>query len=158
MYNEVIVKKLRILARTLVTDNEKILLVRNKDAHFWYPPGGGWEYETETITECAAREVAEETGYSVEVERLLWLQEFHEDEKIFFETFWLAKVSSANTQTNESMSQHIDHDPNGAVEEARWFSEADLKDLKVFPERVKSFQTLINEQSKTTDPFIGTFV
>lgn len=151
-------KEIRVLARTLVIDKEKILLVRNKDANFWYPPGGGWEYETETITECAAREVAEETGYSVDIERLLWLQEFHEGEKIFFETFWLSKISNSNTQTEELMNQHIDHDPNGAIEESRWYTPDELEDLKVFPERVKHYTTLIKEQANITNPFIGTFL
>ncbi len=151
-------KKLRILARTLVVDGDKILLVRNKDANFWYPPGGGWEYETETITECAAREVTEETGYKVDIEKMLWLQEFHEGEKIFFETFWLSKISSDNTQTESDVIKHIDQDPDGAVEEAKWYTQDEIQDLTVFPKRVKSFATLIEEQKDTTDPFIGTFL
>lgn len=151
-------KKLRILARTLVVDGDKILLVRNKDANFWYPPGGGWEYETETITECAAREVTEETGYKVDIEKMLWVQEFHEGEKIFFETFWLSKISSDNTQTESDVIKHIDQDPDGAVEEAKWYAQDEIQDLTVFPKRVKSFATLIEEQKDTTDPFIGTFL
>lgn len=149
--------RLRILARTLVIDNEKILLVRNRGARFWYPPGGGWEYESETITECASREVTEETGYKVDVNKLLWLQEFHENEKIFLETFWLAQLSSDNSQTHEESKKHVDQDPNGSVEEVRWFTQDELQDLKVFPERVRSFQRLIGEQSHTTNPFIGVF-
>ena len=70
----------RILARTLTISDERVLLVRNKDADFWYPPGGGWEYNTETIKECAKREVYEETGYEIEIDRMLWLQEFHEND------------------------------------------------------------------------------
>jgi ADP-ribose pyrophosphatase YjhB (NUDIX family) len=151
-------KKLRVLARTLVIDANKILLVRNKNANFWYPPGGGWEYETETITECAIREVLEETGYIVNIEKLLWLQEFHEGEKTFFETFWLSKISDSNTQTDELMAQHIDQDPDGAVEEARWYTQDELKELKVFPERIKSYATLIEEQTHITNPFIGIFL
>ena len=151
-------KNLRVLARSLVVDEGRILLVRNKGANFWYPPGGGWEYETETITECAAREVAEETGYAVDIEKLLWLQEFHEGEKIFFETFWLSKISDSNTQTAEQVKQHIDHDPDGAVEEARWYTQDEIQDLTVFPKRVKSYSTLIAEQKDLTNPFIGTFL
>lgn len=151
-------KRLRVLARTLVIDNDKILLVRNKNAHFWYPPGGGWEYDTETITQCAAREVSEETGYKVQIDRLLWLQEFHEGEKIMFETFWLAKISDINAQTITGASSHIDEDPNGIVEEVRWFSETELQELTVFPERIKSFSRLIAEQADITNPFIGEFL
>ena len=151
-------KNLRILARTLVVQDSEILLVRNKDADFWYPPGGGWEYETETITECAVREVKEETGYIVDIEKLLWMQEFHEGEKIFFETFWLSKISGLNTQTPEQVKHHIDLDPEGAVAEAKWFTKEEVESLKVFPKRIKSFSTMIDDQKHSIDPFIGTFL
>lgn len=148
---------LRILTRTLVINDAKILLVRNKDANFWYPPGGGWEYEHETITECASREVKEETGYSVTIDRLLWLQEFHTEGKIFFETFWLAQLDEAITQREHSLEQHVDLDPNGMVEEARWYTQDELLDLKVFPKRVKKYQDYIEKQAAIENPFIGTF-
>lgn len=150
-------KTVRILSRTLVVENEKILLVRNKGAKYWYPPGGGWEYNDETITECAVREVKEETGYDVEVEKMLWLQEFHEGDKIFFETFWLAKLKGGQTE-NISRENHVDLDPNGMVEEIRWYNQDDLKNLTVFPKRIKSYSKLIDEQRGITDPFIGTFL
>ncbi len=154
----IMTKLLRVLARTLVIKDDKILLVRNKGAEFWYPPGGGWEYEKETITECASREVFEETGYVVGIKKLLWLQEFHEKDKIFFETFWLAEVSEDNTQTINKLNNHIDLDKNGAVEEARWYKEAELKNLKIFPERVKSFRSFVKDSEYRVDPFIGTFL
>lgn len=148
-------KQLRVLARVLVVKDDKVLLVRNRGANFWYPPGGGWKYEKETITECASREVTEETGYTVDIKRLLWLQELHEGGKVLFETFWLAEVSEHNAQTIDGLCSHIDHDENGAVEEARWYAESELEDLKVFPERVKSFSSLVNNCDGDTDPFIG---
>jgi 8-oxo-dGTP diphosphatase len=149
-------EELRILARTLVVNDSKILLVRNKGADFWYPPGGGWEYRRETITGCAVREVAEETGCKVAVKRMLWLQEFHVEGKIFFETFWLAELDEKSDKA-AGKSRHIDLDPTGMVEEARWFKQEELVDLKVFPKRVKSFQDAISSILGTEDPFIGTF-
>ena len=149
-------KTLRVLSRVLIIEDQKILLARNKNADFWYPPGGGWEYETETIKECAKREVMEETGYSVDIKDLLWLQEFHESGKIFFETFWRAYVSDDNKQTIETINDHIDLDPRGAVEEVRWFTAAELEGLKVFPKRVKHFDDI--PANVTQDPFIGTFL
>ncbi len=152
-----LMSQLRILARTLVIDHSnRILLVRNRDANFWYPPGGQWEYEDETITECASREVKEETGYSVEVERLLWLQEFHVEGKIFFETFWLSRLDQSNEQSSNS-DKHIDLDPDGMVEEAKWYTQSELANLKVFPERVKQYQNYIEKQTDIDNPFIGTF-
>ena len=147
--------KIRILARVVTHDSKenKILLVRNKDTKFWYAPGGGWEHEKENILECAKREVKEEADLDVDVLRLLYVQEFHATEDtIFFETFWLAKPAG-NTLINE---MHIDLDPNGAVEEARWFSKDELQELKVFPKRLKNtFWDNVAKLKETEDPFIG---
>lgn len=149
-------KNIRILARVVVRRDDRVLLVRNKGAKFWYPPGGGWEYEKETIQQCAVREVYEETGYSIGVNRMLWLQEFHEGDKIFFETFWLAHLSDSNQQDERKLRDHIDHDPEGMVEEAKWFTEDELKDLTVFPARVKDFS--LSNNLAEIDPFIGSFL
>jgi ADP-ribose pyrophosphatase YjhB (NUDIX family) len=149
--------QLRILARALVIHNSKILLVRNKGANFWYPPGGGWEYETETITECASREVKEETGYDVVVDRMLWLQEFHTEGKTFFETFWLTRLDAPTPEHESELERHIDLDPDGMVEEGRWYTQDELVSLKVFPKRVKDYGDYLKELPGTKDPFIGTF-
>ncbi|OGD30270.1 hypothetical protein A2W39_01900 [Candidatus Azambacteria bacterium RIFCSPHIGHO2_01_46_10] len=146
---------IRILARVVTYDHEenKILLVKNKDTNFWYAPGGGWEQNKENILECAKREVKEEAGIDVEIIRLIYVQEFHATaDTIFFETFWLAKPTG-DRSINEL---HIDLDPNGAVEKAQWFSQAELQDLKVFPKRLKNtFWENIGRIIKDEDPFIG---
>ncbi|MEK7660329.1 MAG: NUDIX hydrolase [Patescibacteria group bacterium] len=151
-------KKIKPIARVITykPDENKILLVRNKGTKFWYAPGGSWEYEIENIVECAKREVLEETGMHVEILKLLYLQEFHgiegEIENICLETFWLAKMSHEQA-LNEA---HIDLDPNGAVEEAKWFTKDDLQDLKVFPKRLKNtFWENIKFFAESEDPFIG---
>lgn len=145
----------RLLARVVVYDamTGKIMLVRNKGTNFWYAPGGGWEHEKENVLQCAVREVKEEAGLDVEVSRLLYLQEFHATaDTIFFETFWLAKPAG-DVKLDEA---HMDLDPNGAVEEARWFSKSDLQELKVFPKRLKNtFWDNIEVTLKAEDPFIG---
>jgi len=146
---------IRILARVIAYDHEenKVLLVKNKDGDFWYAPGGGWEYDKENILECAKREVKEETGIDVEIGRLLYIQEFHAaNDTICFETFWLAKPIG-DTDVNEL---HIDLDPSGAVGESRWFSESELRDAKVFPDRLKNtFWKKIGSVADTEDPFMG---
>jgi ADP-ribose pyrophosphatase YjhB (NUDIX family) len=146
---------IRILARVVTYDykENKILLVKNKDANFWYAPGGGWEQDKENILECAKREVKEEAGLDVEITRLIYVQEFHATpDTIFFETFWLAKPTG-DTMINEL---HIDLDPKGAVEKARWFSQSELQNLKVFPKRLKNtFWKNIDRIIKDEDPFIG---
>lgn len=147
--------ELRNIARVLVCNqkSDKILLVRNKGANFWYLPGGGWEYEKETITECAKREVKEETGLDVEIIKFLYLQEFHESKaKIFFETFWLAKL----VEDQELNEKHLDLDPFGMVQEVQWFDKNSLGDMKVFPKRLKdSFWKNLENIINSEDRFIG---
>ncbi len=116
-------------------------------------PGGGWEIEKENILECAKREVFEETGLYVEIKKLLYMQEFHGSEDIVcIETFWLAAL----THEQKLDALHIDLDPDGVVEEARWFSSDELQDLKVFPKRLKNtFWENIEHLEASEDPFIG---
>ena len=148
-------KKLKPIARVITYDKQanKILLVRNKNTTFWYAPGGGWEFEKENILECAKREVFEETGLHVDIKKLLYVQEFHGSEEIVcLETFWLATLS----HDQELNALHTDLDPHGEVEEARWFSSAELQDLKVFPKRLKNtFWENIKDLETSEDPFIG---
>jgi len=145
----------RILSRVVVYNQEdnRILLVKNRGTNFWYPPGGGWEYDHENILECAKREVREETGMTVEIKRLLYVQEFHESaETIFFETFWLAFPIDGQSLDEA----HIDLDPDGAVETAKWYSREELQNLNVFPKRLKnSFWDSTDSFSEGEDPFIG---
>lgn len=146
---------IRILARVITYDSKenKILLVKNRGTNFWYAPGGQWEHKKETILEAAKREVKEETGLNVEIVCLLYVQEFHATEDtIFFETFWLAKP-----QIYTKLSKlHMDLDPNGQVETAKWFLQTDLQEIKVFPKRLKdTFWKNIKNFLDQEDPFIG---
>ena len=132
-------KQLRPIARAVIIHDDQIMLVRNRNANFWYPPGGGWEFEGESLPECAKREVKEETNYDVTIDRMLWLSEFREKDMVYLESFWLGTL---NSNSHEAHHQHSDSDPNGAVAEVRWFSEEELADLTVFPASLKRFSEI----------------
>lgn len=124
---------LRILCRAIVLDQDtaRILLVRNKGAAFWYPPGGGWKESEEDLQQCVVRETEEETGIQVLPVRLLYVQEFKpNDTDVHLELFWFAYPIS-------SPSLVPVQDKHGLVEEARWFSQDELGKIKVFPTRLR---------------------
>lgn len=49
-------------------DSTRVLLVKRKDVPIWVLPGGGIEHN-ETAEEAVIREVEEETGYQIQIER-----------------------------------------------------------------------------------------
>ena len=145
--------EVRIISRVVIYNpkKEKLILARNKNAKFWYAPGGGWEHAEENILEAAKREVKEEVGIDVEIGRLLYVQEFQESEnRKYFETFWLAEY------IEEIGGGHVNLDLSGIVEEIKEFSRDELEDLKVFPNRLKNtFWDNIKNTKDNEDPFIG---
>src|SRR4051794_27432416 len=57
------------VAGVVVRDDGRILVIQRRDNQNWEPPGGVLELD-ETFEEGVRREVREETGVEVEVERL----------------------------------------------------------------------------------------
>ena len=57
------------VAGIVVRDDGRILAVRRRDNHHWEPPGAALE-PAETFDQGVRREVLEETGIEVQVERL----------------------------------------------------------------------------------------
>jgi 8-oxo-dGTP pyrophosphatase MutT (NUDIX family) len=54
---------IEVTARALVVGRNRLLMVSD-EGEYWYAPGGRLR-PGETLLECAAREVAEETGLGV---------------------------------------------------------------------------------------------
>ncbi|MBR4164433.1 MAG: NUDIX domain-containing protein [Solobacterium sp.] len=72
-------KYTRTACRGIIIQNNNILLVHGTNADLWMIPGGGMEQD-ETEEECCKREVAEETGFLIQVfTPLLTIEEYYED-------------------------------------------------------------------------------
>ena len=80
-----------------------------KEAPFWSPPGGGWQFG-ESLREALVREFREETGLTVTVGRFLHLHEFSTPTLQALELFF--EVVAPNGTTPQ-----LGHDPEHAADQ-----------------------------------------
>lgn len=73
-----IIRNLRVAAYAVIVGDGRLLLSRlvSRNRPMWILPGGGID-EGEDPYDAVIREVFEETGYRVEVDRLLGIQNFY---------------------------------------------------------------------------------
>jgi ADP-ribose pyrophosphatase YjhB (NUDIX family) len=101
------------VAGIVVDDHDRILVVQRRDNGHWEPPGGVLELG-ETFEEGVRREVAEETGIRVEVERLTGAYK-NLTRGVVALVFRCHPVAGAPTQTDES-------------QRVRWFTLAEVRE------------------------------
>lgn len=88
--------KTRIGCRGIVLQGEQLLVCREEKTDFWQLPGGGLE-AGETLQECCAREILEETGYIVKpTEQFLTLNEYYEEYKYVSHYFVCEIIGKGN--------------------------------------------------------------
>lgn len=85
--------KHRIAARGIVISEDKILLTYEKSTDIYNIPGGGAE-ANETLEECCAREITEETGKIVTVSKEFLVMNEYYEEWLFETHFYVCKVIS----------------------------------------------------------------
>ena len=122
-----------ISAAALVVRDNRILLVNHRERgryDFWLPPGGRLE-GIESIFDCAKRETLEETGLTVEPDRIFYVQEFAEPGYHFVKFFILCSGFSGElTLENRDEAE-------GFLVGAAFFSRESLQALDVRPTALK---------------------
>ena len=122
-----------ISAAALITQHRQLLLVnhrKNGQYDFWVPPGGKLQ-GGESIFDCARRETMEETGLSVELDRIIYIVEYAEPGYHFCKFFIRCNKFDGNlTLTNREQGETF-------LTDARFFSKADMKGLDVRPAILK---------------------
>jgi 8-oxo-dGTP diphosphatase len=122
-----------ISAAALVVRGDRLLLVNHREAgryDFWLPPGGSLEGD-ESILDCARRETFEETGLVVELDRILYVQEFVEPGYHFVKCFILCRGFSG-----ELTLSNLDADESFLVG-AAFFSREEMQGMPVHPAILK---------------------
>jgi 8-oxo-dGTP diphosphatase len=120
----------RLGAYAVITCDDHVLLAlwNEPDPHLWTLPGGGVEL-AESVEEGALREVREETGYDVELGRLLGVDTIviEPERRIVGSDRWQrsVRVVFEATVTGGELVAEVD----GSTDEARWFPLADVPSL-----------------------------
>jgi len=120
----------RLAAYALIVDqDERVLLAlwNEPEEPAWTLPGGGVDFD-ETVAAAAGREVREETGYEIELGRVLGIDSFtvardgarpYKSVRVIFE----ARV----------VGGELAHEAGGTTDEARWIALADVPALARVP-------------------------
>ena len=111
----------------VVDDRDRVLLALwNETAEpRWTLPGGGVEL-VETVEEAAVREVREETGYDVELDRLLGVDTLviPPEHRTVDRDRWFKGVRVIFEAS--VMGGQLRNEVNGSTDEARWFPLAEV--------------------------------
>jgi 8-oxo-dGTP diphosphatase len=92
--------RFRVAVSALIFEGEQILLAHRRDIDWWNLPGGGMELG-ETLEDAVTREVREETGLEVVVERLVGVYSKPQKQEIVL-TFRCRRTGGILTETEES--------------------------------------------------------
>lgn len=94
--------------RGIIIQNNQILLSYIKKSDWWMLPGGGLE-PNETLSECCAREVHEETGYMVApLHKYLEIHEYYQEYR-YVSHYYVCQIIGEETQhlTDEEKKQGL---------------------------------------------------
>lgn len=142
---------LNIRVGAIIMKDGKLLMVGNERADYLYSVGGRIKF-SETAEEAIVREVLEETGVKMEIDRLAFIHEnyFYGDAatnrgKLIYEIsfFFYMKVPVGFAPISESFTEDMSH------EHLRWISLDE--DIQMYPE---FFRTELKNPTKTVKHFV----
>ena len=128
-------------AAALIINNNQLLVIKHDNFDCFYTIDGGVNVN-ETSTDAVIREVCEETGYLLSVDRLVYIQErfyninsTHHHEVVFF---YLMKSTDVQIE-NETCTDHQE-------EKLYWLPIDELQNTNLVPEFLRTALTNIPEE------------
>ncbi|MFC1659465.1 NUDIX domain-containing protein [Pseudomonadota bacterium] len=117
-------------ARGIVIENNKILLVREKEGR-WHIPGGWIDSNGEPMKKCVERELYEETGLKVKAIKLLFIYEQIVPDKmeVYDGLHRIEHHFLCNVEYGKLNDSWIDHD-NNLIQHRKFFSIDEIKNMK----------------------------
>ncbi|WP_331271155.1 NUDIX hydrolase [Bacillus sp. 123MFChir2] len=113
---------MNVVSAVIYDNNENILIVKNRkgDSFYWSLPGGAVEGD-ETLEEAVIRELKEETGYNIAVDRLHSVREMLFEDRghhALIITFY-ARIIDGEININ---------DPDNDIVEVKWANNETVKE------------------------------
>jgi 8-oxo-dGTP diphosphatase len=136
--------------RVFVMDKEnKVLMVRHryeeqgKSEEFWVVPGGGVEFG-EYSTDAGIREVKEETGLNIKINRLLWNVEEISQNGIEHTNYFLGEIVGGNLTVG--FDPEFDEN-NQVLNDVKFFTKEEIKKIpRAYPEVLRNEFWIVVEQ------------
>ncbi|HVC03394.1 MAG TPA: NUDIX hydrolase [Candidatus Acidoferrales bacterium] len=143
-------RAIRIRCAVLIWRDGEVLLVRHeKGGHsYWLVPGGGVD-PGETLVEAGARELREETGYNVEVGRLVALCEAIDPNpggRHIVNTVYSGTIRNGELAVGAN---------DKALRDARWLPVAELATLEMYPPIGAELLAVIRENGEGAVRVLG---
>lgn len=124
------------VAAVMIVDNHVLIHRQTKDEH-WALPGGRVELQEDSQT-SVVREVKEELGIDVKVEKLLWFTEnfFDYNDKNYHEIGLYYQVSPLNGSFNFHKEEFFGEEGERLV--YQWVPISSLEEFKLYPEFIRT--------------------
>lgn len=138
----------------VLDDENRILMVRqhHQERYVWTVPGGAIE-PGETSVDAAVREVKEETGLDVAVDRMIWhVEQLLEGKEPRFVNIFLAAVTGGSLSVGTDPERQED---DQVIEEVRFMSKSDLAQADgLYPTYLKDeLWDILEKEAGTHNPF-----